>query len=123
MTTHNRPLSPHLQIYRPQMTSILSILHRASGLILAVGALPVIWWFWAVMSGPEHYAVAHGFFNGLFGKSLLLAWSLCMFYHLCNGVRHLVWDMGFALEIQRAYLAGRIAIGAAVVLTAAAWLL
>ena len=105
------------------MTSVLSILHRASGLILAAGTLVVVWWFWTIMSGAGSYAVAHGFFNGLFGRLLLFVWSLCMFYHLCNGVRHLVWDMGYALEIKQAYMAGWIAIGIAVVLTATAWLL
>ncbi len=98
-------------------------MHRGSGLILSVGVLLVIWWFWAVMSGPESYATAQTFFNSFWGKMLLFIWSLCMFYHLSNGIRHLVWDAGIALEIRQAYLAGKLVIGATLVLTALAWLL
>ncbi len=119
----NRPLSPHLQVYRLPLTAKLSILHRATGIILAAGSPLVVWWFWAVMSGADSYAVAHGFFNGIVGKLLLFAWTLCMFYHLCNGVRHLVWDAGYGLRLNEAALGGKIVVGAAVLLTLLAWLL
>ena len=123
MSNTNRPLSPHLQVYRPQLTSVLSILHRASGIILAIGAVLIAWWFWSVLSGPSAYSTAHGFFNSFFGVLLLLVWTLCTFYHLCNGIRHLIWDAGYALEIEQAYLAGKVVIGAAVFLTILAWIL
>ena len=110
-------------MYRPQLTSVLSILHRGTGLIIAAGSLLVVWWFWSVMAGPESYRTAFGFFNSWFGKLLLFVWTLCIFYHLCNGVRHLVWDAGYALEIPQAYLAGKIVIATAVMLTILAWLL
>lgn len=75
------------------------------------------------MSGADGYQTAYGFFNGIVGKLLLFVWTLCMFYHLCNGIRHVVWDAGYALEISQAYLAGKIVVGAAIVLTLLAWVL
>lgn len=83
----------------------------------------MVWWFWSIMSGPGGYATAYGFFNSVVGKILLFIWSLCMFYHLCNGIRHLAWDAGYALEISQAFLAGKIVVAAAVILTLLAWLL
>lgn len=123
MSNKNRPLSPHLQVYRPQLTSVLSILHRASGIILALGALLIAWWFWTVTLGASSYAVAYSFFNSFFGLLLLFVWTLCTFYHLCNGIRHLVWDVGYALEIEQAYLAGKLVVGVAVFLTLLVWIL
>lgn len=118
-----RPLSPHLQIYRPQLTSVLSILHRGSGVALALGAVLLAWWLWAVAAGPGAYQLAHGFFSAWFGKALLFVWTLCTFYHLCNGIRHLLWDAGYGFELPAAYLSGKIVLVATVVLTALAWLL
>lgn len=123
MATSNRPLSPHLQIYRPQLTSVLSLLHRATGLILALGAVLVAWWFWSIMLGGDSYETAYGFFTSWFGWILLFLWTLCTFYHLCNGIRHLLWDAGLGLELDQAYLSGKIVIGATVVLTILALLL
>lgn len=75
------------------------------------------------MSGSSSYEVAFSFFNSVFGRLLMILWSLCTFYHLCNGIRHLVWDAGFALEIEQAYLAGKVVIIAALLLTMLAWVL
>lgn len=105
------------------MTSVLSILHRASGIILAFGALLIAWWFWSVMSGAEAYLTAQTFFTSVFGRILMFAWTLCTFYHLANGIRHLVWDAGYALQIEQAYLAGKVVIVAAILLTVLVWLL
>lgn len=117
MTTPNRPLSPHLQIYRPQLTSVLSILHRITGLILAAGSVLIAWWFWSAMMGGDSYLTAAGFFNSVFGVIVMFLWVLCTFYHLCNGIRHLVWDAGHGLELEQAYLSGKIVVVASVVLT------
>ena len=119
----NRPLSPHLQIYRPQLTSVLSILHRISGLILAIGAVLIAWWFWSIMLGGDRYATASGFFTSWFGWLLMFLWTLCTFYHLCNGIRHLIWDVGLGLELNQAYLSGKIVVGATILLTILAYLL
>ncbi len=74
------------------------------------------------MGGTNSYESAYGFFNSWFGHILMFLWTLCMFYHLCNGIRHLIWDAGMALEIEQAYLAGKIVVGAAIVLTLLAWI-
>ena len=121
MSASQRPLSPHLQIYRPQLTSVLSILHRVTGIVIAVGALLLAWWLWAAASGLAEYQVAHQFFNSLPGKVLLFVWTLCTFYHLCNGIRHLVWDAGYGFELPAAYRSGKIVLGASVILTVAVW--
>jgi len=122
LNTAKRPLSPHLQVYRPQLTSVLSILHRATGVVIAVGALLVAWWLWSIMSGGGAYRVAHDFFNSSLGKGLLMIWTGCTFYHLCNGIRHLLWDIGFGFELNRAYVTGKVVVAGAIVLTLGVWL-
>lgn len=122
MPAPQRPLSPHLQVYRPQLTSVLSILHRAAGVVITIGAVLLAWWLWSVAAGPADYRTAHGFFSAWFGKALLLAWTLCTFYHLCNGIRHLAWDAGYGFELSAAYLSGKVVVGAAFGLTVLAWL-
>jgi len=121
LSAPSRPLSPHLQIYRPQLTSVLSILHRASGIILALGALLIAGWLAAVAAGPGAYQTAHAALNSWAGQGLLFLWTLCTFYHLCNGIRHLAWDAGYGFELPAAYASGWAVIAATVALTALAW--
>ncbi len=116
-----RPLSPHLQVYKPQMTSIMSILHRMTGAALAVGTLMVVWWLVAAASGPEPYAVAMDFVESPLGTFMMFGWSVALFYHMCNGIRHLFWDTGYLFEIKNAYAAGWIVLCAAALLTGATW--
>ena len=109
MKAKQRPLSPFMigPYYKPQMTSLMSIAHRASGVFLSlVGAPLLLWYILAVASGPEAYQGLVGFFAGWPGRILLAASLLGLFYHLFNGIRHLVWDTGRALEIRNAYRAG-----------------
>jgi len=122
MISSQRPLSPHLQVYRPQITSTLSILHRITGIALAVGTLLLTWWVAALASGPEAFAVAQGFIGSLFGRLLLFGWSLALFYHLCNGIRHLAWDAGYGYEIDTATRTGWLVVAGAVALTLIAWI-
>jgi succinate dehydrogenase / fumarate reductase, cytochrome b subunit len=117
-----RPLSPHLQVYRPQLTSVLSISHRASGLALIVGTLLLVWWLVAAATGPEAFGRVQRFIGSWFGVLLLLGWSFALFWHLCMGIRHLVWDTGWGLDIPNTYRTGWTAIGAAAVLTLIAWI-
>ncbi len=105
MRSADRPLSPHLQIYRWQLTSVLSILHRATGVVLSAGALLLVWWLVAAASGPDAFEGVQDFLGSWFGLLLLFGWSLSLFYHLCNGIRHLVWDTGHALDLKSTYLA------------------
>lgn len=115
-----RPLSPHLQIYKPQLTSTLSISHRATGVALAVGMLALVWWVLAAAIGPEAYDQARGFFGSWFGILLLIGWTFSLFFHLCNGIRHLMWDTGHGLDLPSTYTSGWAVIGCGVVLTVVA---
>jgi succinate dehydrogenase / fumarate reductase cytochrome b subunit len=122
MACPNRPLSPHLQVYKPQLTSVLSILHRATGIALAVGTLLLVWWLVAAATGENAFADVQAFIGSWIGKLLLLGWSFAIFYHMCNGIRHLFWDAGRGYELETAYATGRIVVAAAIILTIGAWL-
>jgi succinate dehydrogenase / fumarate reductase cytochrome b subunit len=121
MISSNRPLSPHLQVYRPQITSILSILHRITGVALTVGTLLLTYWLAAAASGPEAFAGAQGLIGSIFGRLLLFGWTFALFYHLCNGIRHLAWDAGYGFEIETATRTGWIVVGASAALTLLCW--
>jgi succinate dehydrogenase / fumarate reductase cytochrome b subunit len=122
MSSQERPLSPHLQIYRPQLTSVLSILHRITGVALAIGTLLLVYWIVAVAAGPDDYETARALIGSWFGRLLLFGWSWALFFHLCNGIRHLFWDAGLGFELKTAYASGWASVVAASVLTVAAWL-
>ena len=96
----NRPLSPHLHIYRPQITSVLSIMHRVTGLLLCLGAVVLIAWIAAAAAGPDAYADYRGIANSLLGRLLLLGLVFSLLFHLANGIRHLVWDMGYGYGLD-----------------------
>jgi len=117
MSTDQRPLSPHLQIYRPQITSITSITHRLTGLLLAAGLLFLVYWLMALADGPEAFAAAADFFRSWFGRVVLAGVAFSFFYHLCNGIRHLVWDTGRGLELDTARKSGYAVIAAGFFLT------
>ena len=121
MATDNRPLSPHLQVYRPQFTSVLSILHRITGIGLAVGTLLLVWWLIAAAAGPTEFDAVQNFIGSIVGRILLLAWSFALYYHLCNGIRHLVWDAGKGFELGTAFASGLLVVVAAAVLTVISW--
>lgn len=122
MTSDQRPLSPHLQLYRWQLTSVLSILHRASGVALAAGTILLVWWLGAAADGPDAYAGVQGFLGSWVGRILLFGWTVALFYHLCNGLRHLWWDTGRGLELKSVYASGWTVVGATSVLTAISWI-
>lgn len=116
-----RPLSPHLQVYRWQLPMALSIFHRATGIALSVGTLLLVYWLSAIAAGPESYAAAQALLGSVLGKLVLFGFTFCLFYHLCNGIRHLFWDAGKGFDIPAVYASGRAVLVAAVVLTLAAW--
>ncbi len=93
-----RPLSPHLQVYRPQITTLTSIMHRATGVALAVGTLLMTWWLVAAASSDAAFATVQYFIGSPIGLLLLFGWTLALVYHLLNGVRHLAWDAGYGFE-------------------------
>lgn len=113
------PLSPHLQIYRPQLTSVLSITHRATGVFLGAGALLLCYWLLCVAAGPASYERLIVVLNSLPGRILLLLVVLSFYYHLCNGIRHLFWDAGLGLELRTTYRSGYLAVVASLALTVA----
>jgi succinate dehydrogenase / fumarate reductase, cytochrome b subunit len=118
-----RPLSPHLQIYKPQLTSVLSISHRITGIALAVGTLLLVAWIAATAKGPDAFAIVSGFLRNPIGLIMLFGWSVALFYHLANGIRHLFWDAGYGFELGSAYRSGWIVVGATAVLTVLAWII
>ena len=117
----SRPLSPHLQIYRWPITMALSIGHRATGIALAAGTLLLVWWLVALAAGPQAFAAAQGFIGSWLGKLLLLGWSFSLFFHLVNGIRHLVWDTGHGYSIKAMNSSSWVIVAASVVLTVIAW--
>ena len=123
MTSSNRPLSPHLQVYRPQLTSILSITHRATGMALSFGIILLIAWILATAAGENYFNTVNSIITSWFGKLVLVGFTWALFYHLCNGVRHLFWDAGFGFELSTVYKSGYATVAASVLLTAAAWII
>jgi succinate dehydrogenase / fumarate reductase cytochrome b subunit len=121
MSSADRPISPHIQIYRWQLTSVLSILHRAAGVWLSIGTIVLVWWLVAAASGPETFDAVVGFLDSWLGLVLLLGWSASLFYHLCNGIRHLVWDTGHGLDLKSTYRGGWLVLGGTAALTLIAW--
>jgi len=117
MGNTDRPLSPHLQVYKPQLTAVLSIFHRATGVFLGIGSLLLVCWLVALAKGPESYETVRGLFGSGIGRTLLLAWVFALFYHLCNGMRHLFWDMGLGFDLDTVYASGKFVVVVAVTLT------
>jgi len=123
MAGHPRPLSPHLQVYRPQLTSFTSIMHRLTGIGLAVGLLYLVCWLVAAASGLEAFDRLQSFNGSIVGKLLLLGWTIAFFYHLLNGLRHLAWDAGWGFELPAAYRTGYAVLIGTAVLTILAWVI
>mgnify|MGYP001813650681 CR=1 FL=1 len=121
MTNNDRPLSPHLSIYRWPITMASSILHRATGVAMAVGFIVFVAWLFDAASGPNAYSTFLGAMESTIGCVLLVGWSYAFFYHLCNGIRHLVWDTGRGLEKEQATASAWFVIVGSILLTAAFW--
>ncbi len=121
MASQTRPLSPHLLVYKPQITSLLSILHRMTGVGLGFGTLLLAWWLIAAALGPEAFEVAQGFVGSIIGRLVLFGFTVAFFYHLANGIRHLVWDAGYGFELSSLTRSGWLVVAATVLLTLIAW--
>lgn len=121
MAAQNRPLSPHLQIYKTQITSVMSILHRMTGIALTFGAVVLSYWLISATYGPETFQTAQSLLGSWFGKLILLGLTFSLFYHLGNGVRHLGWDFGMGFKLTQVRASGIVVIVFSVVLTLATW--
>lgn len=117
-----RPLSPHLQIYRPMLTMMMSIAHRISGASLAVGFALLTWWLVAISLGPDAYATVEAFFSTLIGRALLFLFTWALIHHMLGGIRHLIWDTGAALDKTSIEVAAWLTILSSTVITILIWI-
>ena len=117
----DRPLSPHLQVYRWPLSMALSILHRASGVFLAAGTIVLVWWLMAVAAGGEHYVTFSACIASPLGQLALLGWTVALMFHLLNGIRHLAWDAGWGFDKARTEATGWVVVIGTVALTALVW--
>jgi succinate dehydrogenase / fumarate reductase cytochrome b subunit len=118
----DRPLSPHLQVYSWQLTMVLSIFHRGTGIFLMAGIPVLVLWLYMLQSGERNYSHAMEYLAHPVGRLLLLGWTFSIFYHLCNGVRHLFWDIGKGYEISTLYRSGVAVVVVSILMTLATWL-
>ncbi len=121
MANTQRPLSPHMQVYRPQLTSVLSITHRATGIALSVGLVVLVWWLSSAAAGAQAYDRTADLLGSVIGRVMLFGFTFSFFYHLCNGIRHLMWDIGKGFEIAQIYASGWAVVIAATALTVLTW--
>ncbi len=118
-----RPLSPHLQIYKPTLTMMMSMAHRLTGLALYCGTLLLAWWLLALAGGAESFAAAQAFFSGFFGRLILFGYTWALIHHMLGGLRHLVWDTGHGFGPAQIEWAARATLAGSVVLTLVVWVL
>lgn len=123
MANKNRPLSPHLQVYKWELHMLASILHRATGVALGVGTILLTWWLVAVSSGPSYFALVNDIMSSTLGRFVLFGFSYALIYHLLNGLRHLRWDMGKGLSKESAAASGKIMMIMSVIITLGIWYL
>lgn len=123
MSSQNRPLSPHLDVYKLPLTGIISISHRITGVGLSVGTILLAWWLIAAATGAESYASINGFLGSWFGMILMFLWSFAFFFHLCNGIRHLIWDTGRGLDLPDVEKSAKSVLIATTVLTVLTWVI
>ena len=122
MASSSRPLSPHLQVYRLHLTMVLSGLHRITGLCLVVGLLLLSYWYFAIAVGGDRYANLQWLFGSALGQIALFGWTFCLFFHLCNGIRHFFFDAGIGIEHVTARVSGTAVAFVAGLLTVLTWL-
>ncbi len=117
----SRPISPHLQIYKPMLTMIMSILHRATGAALYFGTLLVAWWLFAVAAGPEYFDFVNGLANTLVGRLVLFAYTWALIHHMLGGIRHFIWDTGHGFELPTIERMAQATIIGSLIITVLIW--
>lgn len=118
----NRPLSPHLSVYRPQWTSVLSICHRITGVGLTLGAGLVVWWLLAAATSEDYFELVDGILTSWIGHLVLLGLTWALAFHFLNGIRHLWWDTGRGFDLDKVEMSGKIVVAGSLILTALLWL-
>ena len=113
----SRPLSPHLQIYKPQITSVLSIFHRLTGISLSIGSFIIVAWIVSLSMGVESYSYFMSIVDNWFIQTIIFGFAFALFYHFSNGIRHLFWDAGLGFELKSVYISGSIVVLNAIILT------
>ncbi|MCZ6667126.1 MAG: succinate dehydrogenase, cytochrome b556 subunit [Gammaproteobacteria bacterium] len=123
MTAHSKlPLSPHLQIYRLPLTALLSVIHRATGVVLGLGCLILVWVLAAAANGPEAFEPVFQHLASWYGQLFLFGMTFSLYLHFCNGIRHLFWDVGMGFELETVDKTAKLVFVAAIALTIATWL-
>jgi succinate dehydrogenase / fumarate reductase cytochrome b subunit len=122
MQTDNRPLSPHLQIYKAQWTWVPSILHRITGGAVTVGSLLLVYWLIALASGPEAFARAQAIFGSIIGQIILFGFTWALMFHTISGIRHLFWDAGVGFHVPTVERGAKLGLLGSIVLTALVWI-
>lgn len=117
-----RPLSPHLQIYKLPPTALMSVLHRGTGVVLSLGTVLLVWVLASAAAGPESYATTHSLLSSWFGWLVLFGFTFALYAHFCNGIRHLLWDMGYGFDMTLANKGALVSLAAAIGLTILTWL-
>jgi len=120
-TKSHRPLSPHLQIYSPMLTMMLSIVHRLTGAALYFGTILLAWWLIAAAVGPEYFAFVQDFMGSYLGRLILFGYTWALIHHMFGGLRHLIWDTGRGFELATAEFMARLTIGGSVITTLVIW--
>jgi len=117
-----KPLSPNIQLYRPQLTSVLSILNRLTGVLLSIAAIALVSWLLAAAAGQQAYAIVQGVFASWTGQVTLFGCTFAFFLHFFGGIRHLVWDTVHGFELRTIYMSGWAVVAASIVMTAVSWI-
>lgn len=117
----NRPLSPHLQIYKPMLTMMLSIVHRLTGAVLYLGTLILCWWLIAAAAGPGYFAVVQDFLGSFLGRLILFGYTWALVQHTFGGLRHLFWDTGSGFELMTVEFVARLTVAGSILTTLAIW--
>ena len=118
-----RPLSPHLQIYRPMLTMMMSILHRLTGVALYIGVVLLVWWFSAAAASEAYFDLLQGIFGSWPGRLVLFGFTWALIHHMLGGLRHLLWDTGAGFDLKTVELLARLNLAGSIVLTIVLWII
>lgn len=121
MSSNNRPLSPHLDVYRLPLSALLSVVHRGTGAALSIGSIALVYWLMALAGGESAFGTAQAFMGSILGRLMLFGWTFALFFHLSNGIRHLFWDAGYGFEKETVKTSSFIVLAAAGFLTLLVW--